>query len=91
LITAPKNLLLERDKNITVRTVKIVPVRRVYQDKVKPPKPVPIAFARIMLRKVAMPLKVNMQTATVSRRMPVSETVAVQLLVALDAVNKRNK
>ena len=56
-----KNHLRVEDKNLRVRIVKTVPALRAYQVKVKPHKLALIAFAVILLKKAALPVKVAIQ------------------------------
>jgi hypothetical protein len=59
-----KSHLLARDKNTQVLIVKTVLALRAYQVRVKPHKLALIAFAVILLKKAALPVKVAIQTKT---------------------------
>ena len=82
LIIAHVNHFKVAGKNIPAHTVKIEPVRRVFQAKVKMHKPVPIALLAKQRIKVLMPNQVKVQ------KMPALEIVKVPPHVAFDVASR---
>ena len=80
MILARRNHLAAAGKNLPVPTVKIERDHRVYLAKVKPHKPVPTAFALMLLRKVVMPASRKVKTQALEIQTPTPHA-------ALDAGN----